>query len=224
MRAKTEQQEKARRLRGEGRTYDEIQAELGVSKSSISLWVRDLPKPPRKARAYTGKERLSVAMARREEERAMTKAGARAEMGGLSERDLFVAGVALYWAEGSKDKEYERRERVRFINSDPQVIRLYLAWLRFLGVTQDRLRLRVSIHESADLAVAECYWADVAGVATDFLQRATLKKHNPKTTRRNTGVGCHGCLSVSVLGGADLYRRIEGWWSGMVVDVEPGTP
>ncbi|MFD0278653.1 hypothetical protein ACFVHB_32755 [Kitasatospora sp. NPDC127111] len=45
MRAETEQREAARRLRAAGRTYDEIQAELGVSKRSMSLWVRDLPAP-----------------------------------------------------------------------------------------------------------------------------------------------------------------------------------
>ena len=27
--------------------HDQIAAELGVSKSSVSLWVRDLPRPPR---------------------------------------------------------------------------------------------------------------------------------------------------------------------------------
>ncbi|MFI6849749.1 hypothetical protein [Kitasatospora sp. NPDC050467] len=32
---------------------------------------------------------------------------------------------------------------------------------------------------------------------------------------KNTGEGYHGCLVVSVLGGADLYRRIEGWWKGI---------
>lgn len=42
-RAKDDLHQKARELRAAGRTYDEIAAELGVSKGSISLWVRDLP-------------------------------------------------------------------------------------------------------------------------------------------------------------------------------------
>ncbi|OKI22551.1 MULTISPECIES: hypothetical protein [Streptomycetaceae] len=224
MRAKTEHRETARRLRAEGRTYDEIQAALGVSKSSISLWVRDLPKPARKVRSYTGKERLAAVMARREEHRARTKAAAAAEIGAVSDRELLLIGVALYWAEGGKDKEYDRRERVRFINSDPQMIQVYLAWLRLLGVGQDRLRLRVAIHESADVPAAERYWAGVAGVHPEFLQSTTLKKHNPRTTRKNTGGAYYGCLSVNVLDSADLYRRIEGRWSGIVVDVGRDTP
>lgn len=43
--AKDDLREKARELRRQGMTYDRIQVELGCSKSSISLWVRDLPKP-----------------------------------------------------------------------------------------------------------------------------------------------------------------------------------
>ena len=36
---------KARTLREHGLSYNQIAAELGVSKSSVSLWVRDLPQP-----------------------------------------------------------------------------------------------------------------------------------------------------------------------------------
>ena len=56
--AKDDLRAKARELRLQGMTYDQIQVELGCSKSSISLWVRDLPKPePR----YTNEERRRTA-------------------------------------------------------------------------------------------------------------------------------------------------------------------
>jgi|ERR1017187_5630412 transposase len=38
---------RARELREQGMAYHEIAAKLGVSKSSVSLWVRDLPRPER---------------------------------------------------------------------------------------------------------------------------------------------------------------------------------
>src|ERR1700734_162230 len=44
--AKDELRTTARSLRNLGLDYDEIVARLGVSKSSVSLWVRDLPRPP----------------------------------------------------------------------------------------------------------------------------------------------------------------------------------
>ena len=46
-RAKDEERARARELRSQGLTYDEIASELNVSKSSISLWTRDLPHPER---------------------------------------------------------------------------------------------------------------------------------------------------------------------------------
>jgi transposase len=45
--AKDDVQAQARELRGQGLAYHEIAARLGVSKSSVSLWVRDLPVPER---------------------------------------------------------------------------------------------------------------------------------------------------------------------------------
>ncbi|MBV8560778.1 MAG: helix-turn-helix domain-containing protein, partial [Acidimicrobiia bacterium] len=46
-RGKLEEQAKARDLRAAGLTMDEIAEKLGVSKSSVSLWVRDVPFEPR---------------------------------------------------------------------------------------------------------------------------------------------------------------------------------
>ncbi|MFI8767964.1 hypothetical protein ACIGN6_24050 [Streptomyces sp. NPDC053792] len=218
--AKDDLRDRARELRLQGMTYDRIQVELGCSKSSISLWVRDLPKPePR----YTDEERralmnagLTRLRAAQDEERQETKRLARESIGSLSDRELFVAGVALYWAEGAKDKTYSRRESLQFINSDPGVITLYLRWLDLLGVTLDRLHFRVSIHESADVAEAERFWADLAGVDRSTFQRATLKRHTPRTVRKNTAEAYRGCLIIYVTRSAELYRRMEGAWYGIV--------
>lgn len=50
---------------------------------------------------------------------------------------------------------YCRRERLHFINSDPNVISFFLRWLDVLDVERERLRYRVSIHESANATDAE---------------------------------------------------------------------
>ncbi|MBT2420601.1 hypothetical protein J7F01_22735 [Streptomyces sp. ISL-22] len=217
--AKDDLRAKARELRLQGWTYDQIEAELGCSKSSISLWVRDLPRPERK-RSY--EEAAAIArrgweakLRIREEERQERKASACAEIGALTDRELFLVGVGLYWAEGSKSKPYARRECVTFVNSDPDVIALYLAWLELLGVERERMRFRVIIHENADVSAAEQYWADLAQVDVASFGRATLKKHNPKTVRKNVGDTYRGCLVIKLLQGADLYQRIEGWWTGI---------
>ncbi|MEV7278002.1 hypothetical protein [Streptomyces sp. NPDC093111] len=222
--AKDDLRTRARELRLAGRTYDQIQLELGCSKSSISLWVRDLPKParpePSEQARLAGRKRWEHELAVREGERQRTKHAARQEIGPMTDRELLIAGTALYWAEGAKDKPYSRRENVQFVNSDPGVIQVYLAWLRLLGVEAERLTFRVMIHATADAEGAERYWAELVGVAPAAFQRTTIKKHNPKTIRKNTGSTYRGCLVIRVARGAELYRRIEGWWCGIVGAVD----
>ncbi|MFJ2278184.1 hypothetical protein ACIOEZ_29005 [Streptomyces sp. NPDC087866] len=217
-RAKDDMRAKARELRLEGKTYDQIQVELGCSKGSISLWVRDLPKPPRRSPAEASaiaRRGWEVTLERRETERQQTKRDAAAEIGSMTERELFLLGVGLYWAEGTKAKPHRPQERVAFINSDPHMIRVFLAWLRLLKVPSERLRFHVHIHESADVPEAEQFWRQEVGRSGSF-GKTTLKKHNPVTNRKNTGERYHGCLVVRVNKSAELYRRIEGWWCGIV--------
>ncbi|MEU1029641.1 hypothetical protein ABZ402_12965 [Streptomyces mirabilis] len=222
--AKDDLRERARELRGQGWTYNEIQAELGCSKSSVSLWVRDLPHPEPRCTPEEQRARMNAGLARlraeQDQVREETKRQAAESIGELSDRELFMAGVALYWAEGQKSKPYQRRESVIFINSDPGVIQVYLAWLDLLEVPRERLRFRVMIHETADVVAAEHYWADLVDIDATTLQPTTLKKHNPKTVRKNVGDAYRGCLVIRVLQGAELYCRIEGWWGRIVAQTQ----
>jgi hypothetical protein len=109
---------------------------------------------------------------------------------------------------------------VQFINSDPDMIRLFLAWLNLLGVARDRLVLRISIHESADVDAATQFWAAVADVPPERFRRPTLKRHKPATGRKNVGADYHGCLIVYVRRSTDLNRRIAGWWQGISAHVQ----
>ncbi|MFE7841024.1 helix-turn-helix domain-containing protein [Streptomyces sp. NPDC057474] len=219
--AKDDLRARARELRLQGWTYDQIQVELGCSKSSISLWVRDLPKPerrePQEQAKLAARKRWEHELTIRDENRQHTKEAAKQAIGDLSPRELFLVGVGLYWAEGSKDKPYDRRENVAFVNSDPGMIQVFLAWLDLLGVDRERLRYSVMIHENADVAGAERYWAELVGTDRPTFNKTTLKKHNPKTVRKNVGDSYRGCLVIKVLKGADLYRRIEGSWYGIVL-------
>ncbi|MFH9755066.1 hypothetical protein [Streptomyces griseus] len=222
--AKDDGREKARELRLRGMTYDQIQVELGCSKSSISLWVRDLPKPERtrtrEQSSAIGRRGWEATLQRRDTERQAQKQKASDEVGAMSDRELFLLGVGLYWAEGSKSKPYRTQERVTFVNSDPGMIKVFLAWLRLVGVDDEHLRFHVLIHETADVAGAERFWAELTGAESAAFGKTSLKKHSPKTNRKNVGDNYRGCLAVRVLKGAELYRRIEGSWYGIVLGAD----
>ena len=73
----------------------------------------------------------------------------------------------------------------------------------------------VAIHESADVEAAQRFWEEVTDAPAGQFTRPALKRHNPKTNRKNVGNDYHGCLRVSVHRSSTLYRRIEGWASAV---------
>ncbi len=216
--AKDAERAKARELRQQGLGYNQIATELGVSKSSVSLWVRDLPRPEPlsyeecRRRIAEGVRRYWAAERPvREAEREAARAAAAVQIGRLSDREVLIAGAVAYWCEGAKNKPYRRSDQIIFMNSDPGLIKFFLHFLAVAGIERDRLRCRLQIHESADAQAAQEFWLKVTGLEPAQFRRPALKRHNPKTVRKNTGDDYHGCLRIDVLRCTKLYRNIEGW-------------
>jgi transcriptional regulator with XRE-family HTH domain len=226
IRRKIEARERARALRADGWSYNAIAAELGVAKSSVSVWCRDivLTEEQRDALmlpvAEARLKRAATARAMRIRRTEVIQDAAASEIGHVSDRELFLIGVTLYWAEGSKAKPWRTGERVSFINSDVSVVRVCVAWLRLLGLGADDLVFRVAIHETADAGVATRAWAEVLAVDPASFRRPTLKRHKPTTVRQNVGDSYIGCLIVQVRRSTDLNRRIAGWWRGIAAGVD----
>jgi transcriptional regulator with XRE-family HTH domain len=209
---------RARELRDQGLDYEEIAAALGVARSSVSLWVRDLPVPERlsyaecRKRSAEGARRYWAAERPvREARRTAVRDAAATQIGALTDRELLIAGAIAYWCEGAKSKPHRRSDRVMFINSDPDLVRFFLCFLDATGTARTDLRFRIYIHESADVPAAQRFWLEITGAPADQFFTPTLKRHNPKTVRKKVGEDYHGCLRIDVYRSADLYRKIEGW-------------
>jgi hypothetical protein len=219
--AKDDLRAKARELREQGLGYDQIVAELDVSKSTVSAWVSDMPRPERLSYEECCK-RQAEGVARywaaerplREAERKAISAVAAEQINTLSDREPIIAGAVAYWCEGVKNKPYRRHDRVNFVNSDPVMIKFFLRFPDVAGIPRDQVIFRVYVHESADVAGAQRFWLDVTGAHRAQFRSPTLKRHNPRTVRKNTGDDYHGCLRIDVRRSAALYRKIEGWAVG----------
>jgi hypothetical protein len=200
-RGKVEEQEEARRLRAQNLTLAEIAEKLGVAKSSVSLWVRDVPftPSPRRYGPRRRANRLHDAKLREIEE---LDAAGRRLIGRMSEDAFLVAGVALYAGEGAK-----RDHSVVFANSDPAMIALHCAWLRrFFDIDESRLRVRVYLHEGLDLDAAHAFWSDVTSVPLAQF-RAPYRAAADPTRRLNKHE--HGCAYV-VYSCSRTHRTIMG--------------
>jgi hypothetical protein len=189
-RGKLSERQRARQLRRAGLPLAEIASRLGVSKSSVSLWVRDVPFDPL-PRPPQGRRRAPNALQRRRQaEIDRLVAEGRERIGRLSEREFLVAGVALYAGEGSKTDGC-----VRFANSDPRMIFLFCCWLRrFFEIDESRLRVHLYLHEGLDLPAAIAHWSAVTAIPPSQFRKPYRAVPDPSIRHAKH---VHGCATVS---------------------------
>jgi hypothetical protein len=183
-RGKVHEQERARELRLQAWTVADIASALNVSKSSVSLWVRDIPIEIRRHvivdRRPNALQRMKLA------EIEECNAFGIERIGVLGDDAFLAAGVALYAGEGAK-----RDGKVSFANSDPAMMRFFCTWLRhFFVVDESRLRARVYLHEGLDLAAAEAYWSRVLLVPREQFNAPYRAKADPSIRRNKHEHGC----------------------------------
>jgi len=181
-RGKVVEQARAAALRGEGWTVPEIAAELGVSRSSVSLWVRDVPYVPRRGRPPRTTPNALQRQKAAEIERLAAEG--RARIGELTERDLLIAGTALYAGEGFKTRQ------VGMANTDPRILHLFVTWLRtFFEIDESRLKIALYLHAELDLERAASFWSDLLHIPADRFLKPYRAAPDP-TRRAPHPMGC----------------------------------
>jgi transcriptional regulator with XRE-family HTH domain len=184
------EQQRARELRAEAWTLADIAAELGVSKSSVSLWVRDVEFVPRpRNRGHTAHRPHPLHLAKLAEIERLN-GEAIDQIGRLTDREFQLVGAALYLGEG-----FKRDGQVGMANTDPAVLRMFVNWLRRCFEIDDRrLRVRLYLHEGLDLDAAEGFWSDLLTIPRAQF-RAPYRAAADPTRRRSKHV--HGCPSIT---------------------------
>ena len=220
--AKTEERIQARKLRKKGESVKEIAKLLGVSKSSVSLWVRDIVLSVEqlerlKQRSIIGGERgrLIGALKQKTDRLKRIQSGklwGRKTVGQLNKRERLLIGIALYWAEGSK-----KSQQVHICNSDPRMINFMIRWLsEFFDIKENELRLWVGInivHKVRDGQVKK-YWSDITGISLNRFNKTSFKKVKNKKVYLNHKEH-FGTLNIRVLKPSRIYYKILGLVKGL---------
>lgn len=198
---KTAERERARKLRRrDGRSVKEIAAILGVSRSSVSLWVRDIELTLEQEERLHGrvsrgqfigsKANEEKAHLRRRMYHAQGRRRARIEDAG------YVAGCMLYWAEGDK-----ARNSVRLANSDPEVIRFFVRFLRrYFAIEAQKIRLSCNLfadHEHRQREI-EDFWLRVAEVDRRSLCKSTVNRYSKYSQKKRKNKLPYGTCRVVV--------------------------
>jgi len=199
---KKEQREEARRLRREeGLSVKEICTRLGVAKSSVSVWVRDIE--------LTFEQRLSLK--KRNPVYAGQHLGAQTnilkhrelrrqyqEEGRQKAREndpLHIAGCMLYWGEGKKNKN-----SLILTNSDPGMMVFYIKFLRqSLTLSNENISVYLNCYLGNGLSVVEIenFWLDLLELPRNCLGK-TIVNAQPHSSQQKGRKLNYGVCNLAV--------------------------
>jgi|SRR3989344_1758059 len=214
--AKFEKRLIAIRLRRAGQSIRSIAMHLGVSKSSASVWCRDLLltraqklRLMRNAIRAGHRGRMMGAQVNKEKKKEQVefyKRLGKQDVGKLTKRDWLIAGAALYWAEGSK------KSRFALTNSEPQMIRFFSRWLRkVLDIKRDEFMPRIFINaiHAPRIGKVVRFWSQLLQVPTHQFGKPVLLKDRPKKIYENHD-SYYGVLALGVRNSNKIKYRVLG--------------
>jgi hypothetical protein len=200
---KREERERARRLRAEqGLPIKEIARLVGVSVSSVSTWVRDVPLTPEQEAALdarnpvrNGQLRGTVNNSRRCRE---LRVEAQEHGRQIARRNdpLHVQGCMLYWGEGAKT-----RNKVIFTNSDADLVDCFVRFLRrCYEVDVDRVAFSVNCFLGNGLTLDEIegWWLTRLALPRSCLRKAAVNRASSASKRRKGHVLPYGTARLAV--------------------------
>jgi len=212
------------KLRLYGKSINEISEKLDIPKSTVSIWCRGIQLGQNQIRRLAERVKFGsrkgrikflekIRKKRKEEIEILRKRGIR-EIGKLNKRDLFIAGVGMYWSEGYT---YPIGNQVGFTNSDSRMIMLILKWFREIcKVSEGRFTLQVKINQihKDRIKKVENYWSNLTSIPLYQFNKTVLIKNKAKKVYLDTD-NYFGTLRITIRRGTKLRRNINGWIEGL---------
>lgn len=190
--------EKALNLRKQEMSYSQIKAILKVSKSSLSLWLRDYPLSKDRIRALGANNERRIERYR--ETRRKTKETRlqkyylkqKKNIFPLTKRDLFIAGIFLYWGEGSKTQSTE----LSLSNTNPAIIIFFMKWVEStFKISKDQLRFTMHFYKDTDIKKETSFWVKTLGVKEEQFSKPYIKVSSSLRINQKGGFG-HGTCNA----------------------------
>lgn len=183
-------------------TLDDIVERLSLSKTTVYYWIKDLPIPrtekqsdAQRARAAQVKKKYSLLR-----EAAYQEGVVQAPE--LLKDPTFRDFVVLYMAEGTK----RQRNKLGFVNSDVQLVKLAHTWLKRLSNRSFFYGLQY--HSDHDTNELTQYWATVLDISPDIIHLSRKSNSNELTGRHFRSK--YGLLSVET-GDTYLRAKMQAW-------------
>ena len=210
--------ETVQKMRRNGTSLSDLVKKFGITKSTASFWCKDIIlsessiqkiKTEGKGKSIKGLLRYSESKRKERMDRNILQKQEGALIAdNLSDRDILMIGLGLYWGEGYK---YENGE-FGFTNSNPYMIRFYFKWLELWNVKKDSLIFRLTINEffRKEEEDIKNFWVSFLGIKEEQFSKTTFIQTNLKKASLKSMEKYKGILRVKVRRGTSLRNKILG--------------
>jgi hypothetical protein len=215
--------QEAIKLRKKGKSYGEIVRAINISKNSVSRWCKNLTLPLFAQKILEKKNNQNkkilikynqLKSKKAQAEHRKIKGNAAKRIHSLSKYELLLVGTALYWGEGWK-KETQRAHSITFVNSDPEMIKLFLRFAQeILQIPKDQLHISIRVHPNINKKEVINFWSRVTNISKKHL-RLTRQISKLSQGKRPKNSLLYGTLSVNIHNYQKFFQ-IKGWINGLI--------
>ena len=205
--ARTKDREKALALRSRGYSYSMIKEEIGISKSTLSGWLKDFPLSDKRISELQSNsdiriEKCRVTKQKKKEDRRK-QVYLRVANDIENSKDIrFLSGFYLYWGEGTKTAEYT----VALTNTDPAIIKCFVIWLGKFGVSPNDLKIKLHLYSDQNENELKKFWSKVTGITAVNYYKSYTKQSDSKS-KTYKGMFSFGTCSV-IYHNRDTYEYV----------------
>ncbi|MEY2664594.1 MAG: hypothetical protein RIT04_402 [Candidatus Parcubacteria bacterium] len=209
-------------LRLEGYSLSYISGKMGVSRATLSHWLRDIAYSPNEfTTANVKKARIASAVSKNRNRRdAITriKRVAATELGTTTNRDWLLLGLGLFAKTGRASPSHRTNtsgsfggganERIELSTGDAKMGRLFILWLtKGLNIPEKHIFGQLVLSSGTDPKFSKQFWSESLKIPIGHISTTLLQDRSLSTNARITG---NPRFSGAPFGSIKIYLKAEG--------------
>lgn len=191
-------------LRRKGHSISEIKKITGKGNSLISKYIKNVEIFPEYIDLWKIKQGASKQKSEKEWEKARKMASSLIKNIGSKEKILILS--SLYWGEGTKND-------FSLSNTDPDLIKVFVDYLKEFGITKDKLRITIRLYEDINSKKAINYWSKIIGVPKKQILNINI------LNGKKNGKLKYGMCRIRIIRGGQYLKLIKS-----VIDLIKSSP
>lgn len=196
--ARRKDKQKTLDYRKKGYSYSQIKEKLNVSKSTLSGWLHDMPLSEKRIKELRDNSPIRIERyrntmrAKRDAKNKIAYQSIARRIGAISDREFLIAGLFLYWAEGSKTKTFS----IGLTNTNPSMLVLFIRWLKFFNIPKFKLKVHLHLYSDMNIKKQMMFWSKTLDIPVSQFRKPYIKKTKLSSITYTNGFGQGTCSVI----------------------------